>query len=103
MTICQVCGADYEGDECPECREANRPFYRKNLKREGEDKLLLTLRLNAEERQALDDIKSILDISSDGGALKIVAFRGWDVLQRTLGRDNLKWLCSKDRQSRGLK
>lgn len=104
MVACDRCGAEIPPDsECLECKEAERPFYRKNLKAEGEDKLLLTLRLNSEERQILDDIKSVLDLSSDGGALKIAAFKGWAVLQRTLGRDTLKWLASQERQSRGLK
>jgi hypothetical protein len=103
--ICKRCGADNADglQECQACREAEKPFYRKNLKKEGEDKLLLTLRLNKEERAQLDDIKIVLDLNSDGGALKVAAFRGWAVLQRTLGRDFLKWLCDKERQSRGPK
>ena len=79
------------------------PFYRTHLKEEGEDKTHVTIRLNAEERASLDDIKLILDISSDGAALKLAAFKGWDVLQRTLGRDYLKWLADKERMTRGVK
>jgi hypothetical protein len=103
--ICDVCGSSNsdDSDECIDCRDADKPFYRKNLKKEGGDKLLLTLRLNKEERALLDEIKDVLDINSDGGALKLSAFKGWLVLQRTLGKDTLKWLCSKERQSRGLK
>lgn len=101
--VCDRCGSECSDDvdECQSCKEAERPFYRKNMRKEGEDKLLLTLRLNKEERAVLDEIKAVLDISSDGGALKIAAFRGWGVLQRTLGKDNLAWLCSQNRQSRG--
>jgi hypothetical protein len=103
---CDRCGADNadEAEECLACKEADKPFYRKNLRSTGaEDKMLLTLRLNKEERAQLDDIKLILDINSDGGALKLAAFKGWGVLQRTLGRDFLKWLCDKDRLTRGPK
>jgi hypothetical protein len=97
--ICNRCGLDNldESEECTACKEADKPFYRKTTKQEGEDKLLMTL------RALLDEIKDVLDLSSDGAALKLAAFKGWGVLQRTLGRDFLKWLASKDRQSRGMK
>ena len=102
---CKVCNSENADDQedCQACREADKPFYRKNQKIEGEDKLLLTLRLNKEERGQLDDIKFILDLNSDGAALKLAAFKGWAVLQRTLGRDFLKWVCDKERLSRGPK
>jgi len=102
---CERCGSENEDNQndCQACKEADKPFYRKNIKQEGEDKLLLTIRLNKEERAKLDEIKDTLDINSDGSALKIGCFKGWDVLQRTLGKETIKWLCSKDRQSRGFK
>jgi hypothetical protein len=87
---------------CPKCNCDIRPFIKTNTD-SVEDKNHVTLRFNSEERAILDDIKTILDIRSDGTALKIAAFQGWAVLQRTLGRDYLKWLADKDRQSRGFK
>jgi len=103
---CDRCGSENEDGlvDCVDCKESEKPFYRKTLKTGSEgDKLLLTLRLNKEERAFLDDIKETLDISSDGAALKLAAFKGWAVLQRTFGRDFLKWLSSKDRLTRNLK
>ena len=101
MALCGRCGTRFEGDECPDCKEANKPFYR--TKQDGQDKGIMTIRLNDEERAQLEDIKLILDISSDGAALKLAAFKGWGVLQRTFGRDFLKWLSDKNRQTRGFK
>jgi hypothetical protein len=103
--VCDRCGSNNQDsdEECLACKEADKPFYRKSIKAGQEDKLLLTLRLNKEERAQLDDIKLVLDINSDGGALKLAAFKGWGVLQRTLGRDFLRWLCDKERQSRVIK
>ena len=100
MTICGRCNTEFEGPECPDCFEANKPFYRK---KEVQDKGVITIRLNDEERQLVEDIKATLDITSDGAALKLAAFKGWNVLQRIFGRDFLKWLCDKDRQTRGVK
>jgi hypothetical protein len=101
--ICKNCGTLYNSAECPDCKEAAAPFYRKTLK-DGEDtKLLLTIRLNIEERAQLDQIKRDLDINSDGAALKLCCFRGYSVLQSTLGAQNLSWLASKDRLTRGVK
>lgn len=88
---------------CPLCQSDIRAFIRKNPRGSEEDKTHVTIRLNDDERAQLDDIKTILDIESDGTALKISAFKGWDVLQRTLGRDYLKWLADKNRLSRNLK
>ena len=87
---------------CPLCQSDIRAFIKKSGE-SGEDKTHVTIRLNDDERAQLDDIKVILDIDSDGTALKISAFKGWDVLQRTLGRDYLRWLADKNRQSRGFK
>ena len=103
MITCDKCGERFdelEFDDCPACKADATPFKLKHLKTGEEDKLLLTLRLNPKERELLDDIKLILDISSDGGALKIAAFTGWNVLQRSFGRDNIKWLCDKNRLTR---
>lgn len=78
------------------------PFYR-TKQDEDQDKGVMTIRLNAEERRVLEEIKAVFDIRSDGTALKLAAFKGWNVLQRTFGTDFLKWLASKDRTSRGVK
>lgn len=101
---CPECGEIIEkGTEvCPKCKSDIRPFQLKNPA-QGDDKTHVTIRLNQEERAQLDDIKKVLDIRSDGTALKIAAFQGWAVLQRTLGRDYLAWLSDKDRQTRGMK
>lgn len=102
--ICDRCGTEYDDEECPDCKADAQPFKLKHLKSaDNEPRLLLTLRLNAEERAQLDEIKEILDITSDGSALKICCFKGWDVLHRTLGKDYLRWLSDKNRLSRGLK
>lgn len=101
VKTCSRCGFEFRGEDCPECKAAETPFYRKNLKKDDEAKLLLTLRLNKEERAQLDLIKEALDLSSDGAALKLAAFKGWGVLQRTLGAETLRWLSSKDRLTRG--
>lgn len=101
MAVCDVCGSDLNDiGDCPACMEANKPFYSKYLKSGEEPKLLLTIRLNLQERALLDDIKETLDINSDGTALKLGAFKGWGVLQRTFGRDFLRWLASQNRLSR---
>ena len=100
MKTCGRCNAEYNEDiesECPECAKANKPFYRT---KENQDKSVMTIRLNDEERALLEDIKATLDITSDGAALKLAAFKGWGVLQRTFGRDFLKWLSDKERESR---
>ena len=101
--LCGRCNFEYDlsvNSECPECLKANKPFYRT---KEVQDKGVMTIRLNEEERALLEDIKATLDITSDGAALKLAAFKGWGVLQRTFGRDFLKWLSDKDRQTRGFK
>lgn len=100
MTVCGRCNTEFEGLECPECLEANKPFYRKKA---TQDKGVISIRLNAEELELLEDIKQTLDIGSDGTALKLGCFKGWAVLQRTFGKDFLKWLCDKNRQNRALK
>lgn len=101
MVFCDRCGTEYdEGGFCPDCKADSKPFYRKNEAVGGDERLLLTIRLNAKERALLDEIKGTLDLTSDGGALKIAAFRGWAVLQRTLGADTIRWLSSKERLSR---
>lgn len=104
MMICGRCNTEYDEillKECPACKEAEAPFYRRNL--DSEESRPISIRLNAEERVLLEDIKLVLDLSSDGAALKQAAFVGWNVLQRTLGRDNLRWLASKERVTRGVK
>jgi hypothetical protein len=103
MKVCGRCNFEYDDVlevSCPECAKASKPFYRT---KEVQDKGVMTIRLNDEERALLEDIKVTLDISSDGAALKLAAFKGWGVLQRTFGRDFLKWLADKDRQTRGVK
>ena len=102
MKTCQRCNFEYNEDfepSCPECIKENL-FYRKNLKDENEIKLLISIRLSPEERIELDKIKKILDIKGDSTALKVCAFKGWGVLQRTFGSDFLKWLSDKERESR---
>lgn len=102
---CKRCNTEYPETEpeCPECKKDAQPFYRKNLKDGEEVKLLFTIRLNEQERAKLEEIKQVLDINSDGSALKIACFQGWDVLQRTLGKDYLRWLCDKNRVARYAK
>lgn len=102
VKTCQRCGFEYRGEDCPECKAAETPFYRKTVKLD-DSKNIFTIRLNLEERAQLEIIKEALDLSSDGAALKLAAFKGWGVLQRTLGAETLRWLASKDRLTRGPK
>lgn len=103
MVVCGRCNTGYNEEleqECPECKEANKPFYRT---KESQDKGIISIRLNQEERAALEDIKQVLDIGSDATALKLAAFKGWGVLQRVFGRNFLRWLSDRERQNRALK
>lgn len=104
MVQCGRCGEQYDDGlaECPACKADALPFYRKNLEVDLSSRPI-SIRLNDGERALLEDIKATLDLSSDGAALKQAAFVGWDVLQRTLGRENLRWLADKERRTRGVK
>jgi len=77
----------------------HRPFIRYRLDEEAEGSGdIISVRLNAEERQILNEMKSILDIKSDGKLLKLLAFAvGRNVLHDTFGEPLLKYLFKKDR------
>ena len=55
----------------------------------------ISVRLNAEERTWLNEIKEDMGIAADGKALKIVAFAGKNVLQTMFSRKILRYLFKK--------
>lgn len=79
------------------------PFRAYSLKEEREpDKYgrPISIRLNAEERAWLNEIKEDLDLKNDSRALKIAAFCGKNVLQTMFSRKILRYLFKKDRQKK---
>jgi len=79
------------------------PFRAYSLKEEREpDKYgrPISVRLNAEERAWLNEIKEDLDLKNDSRALKIAAFCGKNVLQAFFSRKILRYLFKKDRQKK---
>lgn len=75
------------------------PFvrYKTDEEVESEEGETFTLRLNPKERLWLDKLKKVLDIKSDGKALKIGAFVGLNVLHSHFGEGVLRYLFKKDR------
>lgn len=77
-----------------------RPAFtrtRLDEEREGDKYRQVSLKLNQEEAALLDEIKDTLDTPVDSYAIKICWQLGWQVLQRDLGPDNLRWLSRRDR------
>lgn len=60
-------------------------------------KNVFTVRVNDEERKLLEELKEVLNVASDGKALKIGALVGLNVLHSTFTRPVLKYLFKKDR------
>ena len=58
---------------------------------------VFSVRINAEERVWLDEIKEDLNIKADSKALKVAAFIGKNVIQQQFGRTLLKYLFKKER------
>ena len=71
------------------------PFVNYTLGEKEKD--TFTVRVNAEERKMIEEIKETLNVSSDGKALKMAARIGLNVLHGTFGKDFLKYLFKKDR------
>ena len=103
MVSCGKCGSDLEPDgSCRACLDDARSnlFYAKDAV-DGRVKAdIVTLRLNEIERRLLEDVKSVLDIAGDGTAIKFVMDAGWNVLLSGFGKDNLVWLCDRNRARR---
>ena len=80
-----------------EIKSFNHPFYRTTL---GDKPKMdtFTVRLNESERVMLDHAKKDLDIKADSTALKFLAKKGLNVLHRTFGTKEIRYLFKKDRQ-----
>jgi hypothetical protein len=78
-------------------KSIQHPFNRTTL---GEKPKLdtFTVRLNEDERKLLNQAKKDLDIKADSTALKELGWIGLNVLHRTFGKKNLRYLFKKDRQ-----
>lgn len=74
----------------------NPPFVRQTLGEKSKEDTF-TVRVNDEERKMLEEIKEVLNIKSDGKALKIAARVGYNVLHTTFGRELLLYLFKKER------
>jgi hypothetical protein len=76
------------------------PFTSTRLEEErAKDKYRqITLKLNEEEAKLLEHIKDTLDTPVDATAIKLPWKLGWQVLQRELGDDALRWLSRRDRE-----
>jgi hypothetical protein len=99
---CQKCGSENLDDsvkECQACLSDKVPFYRKNLKQEEDDKRdIFTVSLNDDERMVIEKLKVLLNIKSDGKALKFGAKLGLNVLLSTFSEADLRYISSSDRQ-----
>jgi len=81
-----------------------KPFtpYRLEEEKKQDKSIVLPVRINKKlEQPMINEIKKLLNIKSDGKALKVSARVGLNVLQATLGSDILGYLCkdSRDRLS----
>lgn len=76
-----------------------QPFTTTRLEEErAQDKYRqITLKLSEEEAKILEEIKDTFDSPVDSYAIKIPWLLGWQVLQRDLGGENLRWLSRRDR------
>ena len=76
-----------------------KPFVSYNLEAERNEKsIVLPIRVNVEEQLLIKEIKELLNVHSDGKALKISARIGLDVLHRTFSKKTLKYICSEKRE-----
>ena len=73
------------------------PFRKYNVEEDFTKNEIFSVRLNKEERALIDHIKAVIDLKSDSTALKFAAKRGWNVLLRTFGEDELRYLIKKER------
>lgn len=56
-----------------------------------------TVRLNPQEQIQLDKIKALLDIKSDGTALKVAALGYYECITSVFSPAHLSWLFKKER------
>lgn len=81
------------------CLTLERAPFTRYTSDEEERADTFTVRLNAEERLALEDLKEMLNVKSDGKALKIAGLVvGRNVLHGTFTKPLLMYLFKKDRQ-----
>lgn len=62
---------------------------------------VISIRLNAEEREIINKIKETLNIKADSKALKIGAFVGLNVIHNTFTPKIAKYLFKKERVKLG--
>jgi hypothetical protein len=100
--VCERCGSENLDDsvkECQACLQAKIPFYRKNLKTDDEvERDIFTISLNHDERAILERLKLLLNVKSDGKALKLGAKVGLNVLQTLFSEVDMRYISSSDRQ-----
>jgi len=70
------------------------PFVRKHLETKDD---ILNVRLNTQERAQLEDLKDTLQLDADSTALKAALTIAQNVLNSTIGKENMKYLCSQRR------
>jgi hypothetical protein len=80
-------------------RLEHTPFQTRRLEEERANDLTETvsLKLNLEERQALEADKELLDIGGDGPAIKMLLEIGRKVLRDTFSERHLRYLASLKR------
>ena len=76
----------------------NTPFQKRHLDEENKQQDTFTVRMNAEERAELEELKKDLNINSDSKALKMGATIGRNVLHSVFSAKLLRYLFKKDRQ-----
>ena len=77
------------------------PFRAYTLEEERGVGEIISVRLNAQERAILNEIKEDLNIRADSKALKIGAFVGLNVLHSLFSRKILRYLFKKERSKLG--
>ena len=84
-------------EELNKIKSIDAPFTRTHL---GETPKVdsFTVRMNAEERERINELKKDLDIKGDSTALKELAFVGANVLQSLFPNGKLRYLFKKDRK-----
>ena len=77
-----------------------KPFEPKRTEEErSEDKsVVISLRINEEEKALIEKAKKLLDIESDTKALKIMARIGLNVIQNTFSEEIVKYLSASKRE-----
>jgi len=80
-----------------EPKSINYPFTRTTLDEKPKYDTF-TVRVNESERRMLQHAKKDLDIKGDSSAMKFLAKVGLNVLHKTFGTSEIRYLFKKDRQ-----